>query len=432
MFSLLFLYKNAARYAGPLLKCLLEDRRKRGKEDAARIGERRGESTKTRPTGALIWIHAASVGESQSALILINAIGRLYPGLNVLVTTGTVTSATLMEKRLPSFAFHQYVPLDHPVWVSRFLDHWRPDLALWMESELWPNMLGAIKKRKIPAVLVNARMSDRSFTRWKMFAETAQTVLSAFALILTQTDKDAARFDKLGAKKSIATDNLKYSAAPLPHDPVALSALRLATEGRPCWVYASTHAGEEQLTCRIHKRVKETLPNLLTILVPRHPERREEIAKACFEEGVKYRLRSEHSALPAPDDDLYIADTLGELGLFYALCPVAMIGRSFSADGGGGHNPLEAAQLGCVVMTGPNNQYQRPIYDDMRAASVVAEVYDDEDFYSVLKSLLENPEKRAPIKQETIQFAEQKIHVVDTVMAQISPFLKNLEKKHAA
>ncbi len=432
MFSLLFLYKNAARLSTPLLKCLLEDRRKRGKEDAKRLHERMGQAHKARPAGALVWVHAASVGEAQSALILIDAIGRAHPGINILVTTGTLTSAGLMAQRLPPFAFHQFIPLDHPAWVSRFLDHWKPDLALWMESELWPNMLGAIKKRKIPAILVNARLSDRSFTRWKMFAETAQTVLSAFSLVLAQTEKDAARFEKLGTKKSIATDNLKYSAAPLPHDPVALNALRLSIEGRPCWVYASTHAGEETLACRIHKRLKETLPHLLTIIVPRHPERREDIAKTCFEESVKYRLRSEHNALPAPDDDLYIADTLGELGLFYALCPIAMIGRSFSDDGGGGHNPLEAAQLGCVVMTGPNNQYQRPIYDDMRAAAVVAEVYNEYEFYNTLKGLLETPGLCEPIKQKTIQFAEQKIHVVDTVMEQLTSYLRGLEKKYAA
>jgi len=432
MTPLLKLYRQLTHAAGPALDLLLGLRVKKGKEDPARLMERRGKPARPRPAGNLVWVHAASVGESQSALILIHAIERLAPSVNILVTTGTVTSATLMERRLPPHAFHQYVPLDQPQWVNDFLNHWKPDLALWMESELWPNMLLSLKARAIPAVLVNARLSEKSFSNWKFVKNAAKEILDTFSMILAQTDKDTAHFHALSATHAFTSDNIKYSAAPLPFDPLALSTLELATESRKIWVYASTHDGEEDLACRVHKRLKENIPDILSIIVPRHPERRDDIAKTCFQNGLSYRLRSHHAALPAPDDDIYIADTLGELGLFYRLSPIAMIGRSFSNDGGGGHNPVEAAQLGCAVLTGPNNQYQRQLYDDMRAAGAVIDTIDEEELYNALYSLLSNDTALASAREKTAAFAAQKTHVIDHVLQKLSPVLQTLGHKNAA
>jgi 3-deoxy-D-manno-octulosonic-acid transferase len=391
-----------------------------------------GRPSRPRPSGPLVWVHAASVGEAQSALILIDALARSVNSVNVLVTTGTVTSAELMGKRLPAFAFHQFVPVDNPDWVRAFLDHWKPDLALWMESELWPNMLTALKDRGVPLALINARLSDKSFANWSMARGFAAQIIGCFSLILAQTDKDAAHYRALGASNVVVTDNIKYSAAPLPHDADALAALKLAVADRPVWVYASTHAGEESLACRVHTSIKERIPNLLTVIVPRHPERREAVADACFEEGVKFRLRSNNNALPVMDDDVYIADTLGELGLFYTLCPVAMIGRSFSDDGGGGHNPVEAAQLGCAVLTGPHNQYQRQIYDDMQEFAAVMEAKDEMEFAAILEELLTNPSKLHSQQNKAAAFVDRKTHVVDVVLKELTPLLQRTEKKHAA
>ncbi|PZQ43753.1 MAG: 3-deoxy-D-manno-octulosonic acid transferase, partial [Micavibrio aeruginosavorus] len=416
----------------PLLEVLLALRLRRGKEDPLRTAERRGRPSLPRPLGKLAWIHAASVGEAQSALILIHALAKAHPDIRVLVTSGTVTSAALMNKRLPSFAFHQYVPLDHPAWVQNFLDYWKPDLALWMESELWPNLLMSLKKRGIPAALVNARLSDKSFSNWMKAKNSAAQIIGCFNVILTQTEKDASHYRALGAKNVIVTDNIKYSAEPLPFDEAALSALKVATDNRPMWVYASTHAGEEDLACRAHKQIKEKLPNLLTILVPRHPERREEVANTCFENSVKFRLRGQSHILPSPDDDVYIADTLGELGLFYTLSPIAMIGRSFSNDGGGGHNPVEAAQMGCAVLTGPNNQNQRQLYDDMQADSAVIETKDEFEFTAILEELLTHQAKLETMQAKSAVFVARKTHVVETVLANITPLLTATESRHAA
>ncbi len=432
MTGLLTLYQSATKAGKPLLDLLLQSRVKRGKEDPARLGERKGKASQPRPNDSVIWLHAASVGEAQSALILLDAVEKYHPSVSVVVTTGTVTSATLMQRRLPRNAVHQYAPLDHPAWVENFLNHWQPDLALWMESELWPNMLTALRARKIPAALVNARLSDKSYRNWKYARGFAKSLLDCFMLILAQTEKDAAHYENLGANNVIISDNIKYSAAPLPYDELALSTLKLAVGERPVWVYASTHAGEESLACRVHKTLKETLPDLLTIIVPRHPERRDVIANTCFENSVKFRLRGKTLALPTSDDDIYIPDTLGELGLFYTLCPIAMIGRSFSDDGGGGHNPVEAAQLGCAVLTGPNNQFQLQLYEDMRTDFAVREVRTENELIAALKELMTQPELLKEMQRNTSAFVNRKTHVVDRVLELLSPMLKSMEGRNAA
>ena len=432
MSALFYLYRLLTRASAPLLEVLLHARARRGKEDLSRMAERRGIAGRIRPPDPLVWVHAASVGEAQSALILLDAVKNRMASAHVLVTTGTVTSAALMERRLPAFAFHQYAPLDHPGYAARFLDHWRPDLVLWMESELWPNLLNGVRERDIPAILVNARLSDKSFSRWKYAPALARQILSAFPLILAQGPGDAERFRALGAKNVDETSNVKFSAAPLPVDDLALSTLRLALDGRPAWVYASTHAGEESLACAVHQRLKEIWPDLLTILVPRHPERREDVAAACFEAGLKYTLRSKTLALPAPGDDIYIADTLGELGLFYALCPIAMIGRSFSNDGGGGHNPVEAAQFGCAVLTGPDNQFQRGLYESMAAHGAVIECQTHEDLFGHLRDLLANPQHLSAQREKSRRFMEHSEDVIADILARLSPYLKALEARNAA
>jgi 3-deoxy-D-manno-octulosonic-acid transferase len=432
MTGLLTIYRSLTLAGLPFLELLLGLRVRRGKEDPARLPERKGRPSRPRPQGKLLWIHAASVGEAQSALILIDALGRRSPGLNILVTTGTVTSASLMERRLPSFAFHQYAPIDHPAWVGGFLDHWKPGLALWMESELWPNTLLELQRREIPCALVNARLSDRSFRNWSFAKSAAARIVSCFRLILAQTQKDAEHYRALGARNIVVSENIKYSAAPLPHDALALSALKLAVGERRAWVYASTHAGEEALACRVHKALKEKIPDLLTIVVPRHPQRREDIAGVCFEHGLKFTMRSNNTALPVAHDDIYVADTLGELGLFYTLCDVAFIGRSFSDDGGGGHNPIEAAQLGCAVMTGPNNQFQRQLYNDMRSEGAVVDVHGEEEFITALSHLLTDPHALAAAKEKTGAFVARKAHVIEDVLERLSPFFQIPENRDAA
>lgn len=371
---MLRIYKWGMKSANFLLTLLLHKRLSAGKEDGARLHERMGAPQKPRPQGKLIWLHAASVGESQSALILINAILKDNPALNILVTTGTVTSAVHMAKTLPEQAFHQYMPLDHPQWVENFITHWRPDGVLWIESEFWPNMLAAIKTRNIPAALINARLSARSYKRWALIKKDCANVLQVFQIILAQTDEDTARFHALGVEYAQTSGNLKYCATPLPCDDDDLAALKKAIKSRPFCVYASTHAGEEGMALRIHNHLRAEHPDLLSIIIPRHPDRGAEIAELC--QDMKATLRGTDKALPDQKTEIYIADTMGELGLFYRAAKIVYIGRSMSDDGGGGHNPIEAAQLGCAVIHGPNIQNLQEIYDDMRDVLIAVETED--------------------------------------------------------
>ncbi len=418
---LLNLYQSLLEAASPLLSLLLERRLAHGKEDAARIGERKGMAVLPRPGGRLIWLHGASVGEAQSTLILIAQLRARFPDVTILLTTGTVTSARFMAQRLPAGVIHQYYPLDRPQWVKSFLAHWQPDFVLWMESELWPAMMCALQERRIPAILLNARMSPRSLRRWQLAPETARLLLQTFTPILTQTEFDAQSFRTLGAPQAQVAGNLKYAAAALPVNEDDLSILDQAAGHRPRWVYASTHAGEEEMACRLHQKLSRDIPNLLTIIVPRHPERRTDIVEACKTIDVSLQLRGEDKIPPADNTDIYIADTMGELGLFYRFAPVACIGRSFSNDGGGGHNPIEAAQLGCTVLHGPLIQNLSAIYHDMNEAHAALELHDEEDFGNILKIMLTDAPQREKLSRAGLQFIETQRDTLERIMRDIVP-----------
>lgn len=404
---MLKLYAGIMTAGRPVLRQALLRRGKAGKEDTARLDERMGIYEKMRPDGPLVWLHAASVGEAQSALVLVRMLKEHTPCESVLVTTGTVTSARLMEKRLPPGAFHQFCPVDRPQWVRGFLDHWKPDAAVWMESELWPVMLTEIRRRNIPAVLINARLSPRSSRRWRFARKNIKYLLNAFSLIMTQTEEDAASFRSLGANQVTVSGNLKYSATPLPADEKSLSVLRNAIAGRPLWLYASTHEGEEETACRIHRHLKKKIPDLLTIIAPRHPQRGKAVAALPAKYGLVGRLRS-MDGLPGKSDDIYIADTMGELGLFYRLAPAACIGRSLSNDGGGGHNPIEAAQLECAVLHGPRVQNLAAIYAEMDAAGAALCVTDEMDLQARLERLLSDTDGLEALRRKAAFFVREK------------------------
>jgi 3-deoxy-D-manno-octulosonic-acid transferase len=425
-------YQWLMRALSPLLCNLLDKRVKAGKEDVGRLSERKGRTDKPRPKGVLYWVHAASVGEAQSSKTLISALLERDPELHILATTGTLTSAKIMAKTLPPRAFHQFYPLDHPDWTNSFLDHWRPDAVFWMESELWPNMLGQIKARNIPATLVNARLSPQSYKKWRYARPVIKKLLASFNLILCQTDRDENYFNDLGAPQTHVTDNLKYSAAPLGVDKEDLQKFNDATMNRPCWVYASSHKGEEELVARTHQILKRELPDLLSIIIPRHPERRDAIVEDLKAYDLGVMLRGEAHDLPSLDTDIYIADTLGELGLFYRACPIAIIGRSFSDDGGGGHNPIEAAQLHCATLHGPNVQNLQDIFDEMNRAGAAKRLIDADKLADEVLNLLQDETALKVAQDRAVKFAADKARVLPRVMAHIDPILQRLDKGGAA
>lgn len=343
-------YRGASTLAAPLVHAWLAHRRRRGKEDAARFGERLGRASVPRPAGRLVWMHGASVGEGLSLLPLVARLRAARPALHVLVTTGTVASARLLRQRLPDGVLHQFVPVDRPGPVRRFTGHWRPDLAVWVESELWPNLVLETAARGVPMLLVNARMSERSAARWRKMPRLARPLLDSFACILAQTEADAARFRALGARRVVVRGNLKHDAPPLPADANAVATLRRAVAGRRLWVAASTHDGEEAMVAEAHLSLRATFPDLLALVAPRHPERGNEVARLFRRRGLATARRARNEAITS-ETAVYLADTLGELGLVYRLGEVAFVGGSLVPRGG--HNPLEPARLDCAIVTGP-------------------------------------------------------------------------------
>ncbi|MGH6816573.1 MAG: 3-deoxy-D-manno-octulosonic acid transferase, partial [Hyphomicrobiaceae bacterium] len=344
-------YRAATRVAAPAAPLLLQYRERHGKEESGRRGERFGKTAMPRPEGTLVWFHAASVGETNMLLPLIDTLRPVRPDVRVLLTTMTVTSAALAGRRLSPADVHQYVPLDVPRFVRRFLDHWKPALAVFAESEIWPNLILETAARGVPLALVNARISDRSYARWRRHRRVAESLLGRFDAVLAQNETLARRFRELGARAVEAVGNLKIDAPPPPVDAAAFQALQRALGGRPVLVAASTHEGEERIVAAAHRQLAQRLDGFCSIVVPRHPERGTAIAELLTQLGLSIRQRS-LGGLPERACDVYIADTIGELGTFYALAPVAFIGGSLVPHGG--QNPIEAVRSGAAVLTGPH------------------------------------------------------------------------------
>jgi 3-deoxy-D-manno-octulosonic-acid transferase len=425
---LLKLYATLLEAGGPLLEVYLRRRRQAGREDMARFAERHGVPSRPRPPGFLIWFHAASVGESMSMLRLLDRLLDERRDLSILVTTGTVTSAAMVADRLGDRVIHQYIPVDRPNWVSRFLEHWQPDCAMWIESEIWPNLLDGIAARRIPAALVNARMSSRSHARWAMVPKTIRGLLSTFDLCLAQTEEEATRLGALGARDVRYVGHLKFAADPLPANSEALAELKTAIGNRPLWVLASSHEGEEDIAIAAHKRLAHRFPDLLTVIVPRHTKRGASIAGRAQGADLSVSLRS--AGLPPNlNDAIYIADSMGELGIWYRLSPIACIGGSLVPVGG--HNPIEAAQLGCALLYGPHMFSVAGVAAELQAADAALVVVDGDDLADAVGRLLEDRPAALAMAAAARDVAERNRHVLDRAFAALDPLIDRAVRNRA-
>ena len=415
----LSLYRMATTLGGPLIRMYLNKRLKRGKEDPLRFEERLGKASLPRPDGQVVWIHAASVGESLSILPLIERVHSDHPSWSVLVTTGTVTSARLMKDRLPKGAMHQYVPADRVSYVRRFLEHWKPNLALWVESEFWPNLVIETRASAVPMVVVNGRMSETSFKGWLKNRAMIKRLLSAFQLVLARDEIDAERFRTLGAKNVDVPGNLKFACGPLPVDDQALKTLQGQMGKRPRWLAASTHAGEEAICGRIHLALKHESPNLLTIIVPRHPERGSAVADELKAIDLNVAHRTAGDPI-TPETDIYIADTMGELGLFYRLSDIVFIGKTLA--GGGGQNPIEPAQLSCALVFGPDMSNFENNANALIVAGGAYEAQDEQHLNTIVKTLLNDTSVCRRTADAALHMAQSEAHVLDRMMNVLSPY----------
>ena len=415
-------YRLLSAGLAPLAPLLLARRLKRGKEHAVRLSERHGQAGQARPAGSLVWLHGASVGELVSVLPLIERIAAR--GVGVLVTSGTVTSGDLAEQRLPAGVIHQFVPLDVPRFVRRFLDHWRPDLALFVESDLWPNMMIETSARGVPMILVNARLSERSFQRWRYLPAAIVNLLRRFNLCLARTPGDAERLAALGAPHIVTTGNLKLDGPAPPADPDKLKALSDAIGGRPVIAATSTHAGEESDTIEAHVRLRTRFPGLLTLIAPRHPDRGVGVGEFARAAGLNASLRS-RGDLPDAATDIYIADTMGELGLIYRLVPMVFVGGSLVRHGG--QNPIEPAKLGAAILHGPHVWNFAEIYAELDSAHGAALVGDSDGLTEGFAAWLGNPAARARVAEAALATVEAQGGALDLTLQGLEPYLTQLQ-----
>ncbi len=379
------LYSLAGIALTPFIRLWLTRRAARGKEVPARMNERFGYASAARPVGTLIWLHAASVGETQSVLTLVRSLLAQHPALTILITTGTVTSAALVAQQNIPRVIHQFIPVDSYHAVRRFLAHWQPSLALWVESEFWPQLLWQTRARGVPILLINARMSQRSFDGWQRFSRLIRGLLSCFTTAYAGAPEDAARLSALGAADVREVGNLKYDAAPLPVDDALLAELKRATAGRRIWVAASTHANEELMIGEVQQRLREEFPNLLCILIPRHATRGDAIAADLTANRITAAQRSKGEPILAATD-IYLADTMGELGSFYSLSDLVFLGGSLVAVGG--HNPLEPARFGAAILTGAHIHNFAAIMQHLLQHEALRVVQQKSDLIAALRTLL--------------------------------------------
>jgi 3-deoxy-D-manno-octulosonic-acid transferase len=419
--ALLTLYRLATIAATPFAGAVLKWRASAGKEDPARLDERLGFASRERPEGRLVWLHGASLGETMSLLPLIDRF--IQRGAEVLVTSGTVSSARLLQARLPAGSFHQYMPLDAPKFVDRFLDYWRPDIAIFAESELWPNMVAGVHARGVALVLANARISRKSAERWSSMPGVARAVFSLIDLCLAQDSENAARFLALGAPCVRIAGNLKFDVPPPPVDAARLAEFNGAVGNRPVWAAVSTHAGEEEIILDAHAELARQIPSLLTVIAPRHPERGAEIMALAQARGLAVSQRTRDGE-PGRDAGVYVSDTVGELGLIFRGVGVVFMGKSLIP--GGGQNPIEPAKLGCAVLYGPHIDNFSEVYGELAAAKAAARVADAAALARAVQYLLAEPSRMRRMGRAGAEAVEKLGGAARGIMTAVEPFLAQI------
>lgn len=419
----LAVYRGMARAFHGFAPKLLRDRVARGKEDAARFAERLGQTTQPKLNKPVVWFHGVSVGESLSAVPILERLKAERPDLDLLITTATTTSAEILSRRLPAGIIHQYAPIDTPQAVDAFLDHWRPGLAVFIESDIWPNLLQSLTQRRVPHALLSARITEKTYRGWRIFRHSVQSLLKGYALIMAQDDASEARLRAMTVATA-AQANLKTIGAPLSVDAAELFVLRDATAGRRVIVAASTHYGEDNIVA--HAMTPQIRGGDLLVLAPRHPIRAGEIRLDLEALGFTVVQRSRGDEI-TPDTQVYLADTLGELGLFFSLADLVIMGGSF-LSGIGGHNPLEAARLGKSVITGDDIGNWEGVFDTLLTAGGAWRVQGPDELAFLGSELLRAPEAIAEADARALEISRREAGTLDRVWQALLPLLPEAPK----
>jgi 3-deoxy-D-manno-octulosonic-acid transferase len=418
---ILSMYSLAGAAAYPFIGGYIAWRTRKGKEDPKRRGERYGRPSRSRPHGPLVWFHAASVGETLAVVPLVRHVAD--HGVTVVLTTGTVTSAEVAEERLGASIIHQYVPLDLKPAVRRFLDFWQPDLAIIAESEIWPMTILELGARRVPQILVNGRLSDRSFTSWQKRHHLAEALFENLAHVIAQSETDGERFRALGARPVTVSGNLKVDTPPPPVDEAALAQLKLQIGKRKTWAAVSTHDGEEAVAAEVHTMLRGRHAGLLTIIVPRHPDRADALAAEMRAQGLDVARRSAGDKITS-ETDILLGDTIGEMGLYLRLTEIAFVGRSLTSEGG--QNPLEPAMLDTAVLAGRNVQNFRDAYQRLVESGGAKFVRDRDMLAGAVNFLLNNEAARHEMIAAGAQTVEDMRGALQRTLKALEPFIQPL------
>ena len=418
MTVLFFLYRWLSVFISPFVRLWVCYRLRLGLEEKGRLPERYGVSSLSRPSGHLVWFHAASVGETVSLVPLLKLYKEHYPDHQLLLTTTTVTAHRIAKERLEGVCLHQYIPFDVNVWVRRFLRFWQPNAAILTESELWPNLIWQTKRQGIPLILLNARLSDRSYRRWCRFRFLSKALLENFDVCLAPSNTIANRLKHLGAPMIQPCPPLKFAAEPLPVNLEKLEKFQSLLSGRPVWVAASTHLGEEKILLSAHQVLKKKFPELLMILVPRHPNRAQAIVQLCEEAKETACLYSHQE--PNDETSVFIGDTIGDLGLFFRLSKIVFIGGSLVPTGG--HNPIEPALLKCAVLYGPHHYNFREVCEALKDATFPID--NDQELVTIVSNLLDNAHAAQQIGDRAFHVVQAQAQSLQVLVKLLAGYVK--------
>lgn len=404
----------------PVIWLYLNHRKKIGKENIERFNERIGEYKTRRPKGDLIWFHAASVGESISIINLVEDLAHEY---NILITSGTLTSAKIIESRKPLNTIHQFVPIDRKKYVRKFLNHFKPNLAFFVESEIWPNLLHESKKQNIPVILGSARITPKSNFKIKLQQSFFKFFIKYIDIIIPQDQFTYDFYKPISSHKKLCNiNNLKLGSNALPYNIQAYEELLTQTQNRIIFLAASTHDNEEELILECHKSLKQTYPEILTIIAPRHPNRRDKIIEVIKNNKFNFSVRSQNEVITEATE-IYLADTIGEMGLFFKLCPVSFIGGSLVNIGG--HNILEPTQHQSLVIIGKYNQNFGDLIKEFEAKNAIIIVENENDLTDKLSNLLNRKEQQEIQIQNQNKILKQFSEIRQFYLKQIKCNLRN-------
>ena len=412
---MLFFYQFLGFILIPIIKINLYIRLLKKKEDKARYLERYGIPTINRPQGKIIWIHAASIGEFKSSSILIN---KLHSNFNILVTTTTLSAANYAIENYGKKIIHQYAPFDIEKWVNRFLENWKPELSIWIESDLWPITLNLLKKKSIRSIYVNSRISPQSYKKWKFIKYFYKNIVSSFDEIFAQSPLDKKRIEFLSNRKVNYIGNLKLSLIEKNNIKTNFSNLQKNLSDFKVLMFASTHHDEEKIFLELIKRILSKINNLKIIIVPRHPERLDEIITILKKKNINcINLKDSKNF----KEDIFIVGSFGKMPLYFSLSDIVILGGSFVKMGG--HNPLEPAKNNCVIITGPYVYNWENIFVDMidsGACYMFNNIIETEDF---LLDLFNNSTKLNMIKNKAKKFSEKKFFQAEKLFSAIDNIL---------